>query len=98
VLARIPDMVAAMKESGMIACDLQSANVILSQHRSNSSLLRPLETLIEMEKLLGDKENVSLTYFASAFEDKILDMYKNIMYRHIKQCNDLGRKRIMEEY
>jgi hypothetical protein len=50
-----------------------------------------------MEKLLGDKEDVSLTYFASAFEGKILGMYKSIMYRHVKQCNDLGRRRIMQE-
>ncbi|CAO3673131.1 unnamed protein product [Umbelopsis ramanniana] len=98
VLAKVPEMVSAMRESGAIANDLQSANAILLQHKSNSSLLRPLKTLVEMEKLLGDKEDVSLTYFASVFEDEILGMYKNIMYRHVKRCNDLGRMRILQEY
>jgi hypothetical protein len=84
VLARVTEMVSAMIASGLIANDLQSANTILLQHKSSSSLLRPVKNLIEMEKLLGDKEDVSLTYFASAFEGEILGMYKSIMYRHVK--------------
>lgn len=98
VLARVPEMITTMKESGRIANDLQSANAILLQHKPSSTLLRPLKCLLEMETLLGHREDVSLTYFASAFEDEILGMYKSTMHRHVKHCNDLGRKRIMQEY